>query len=468
VTTSRTCTFERCALTSGLLSELQLGQAWAAIERSQRDFPGNRGLSPDEQLAAKLVELGWLNAWQAKQLSEGRTDFSLSIYRIVDYIGRGGMGEVYKAEHGVLGRVVAIKVLPRKKSTPEEIASFLRESRVLARLDHENLVRAFDAGEEKNVFFLVTEYVAGTDLRKLVRAKGPLTTASAASIISQVAAALDHAHHQGLVHRDVKPGNVLVTPDGRAKLSDLGLAGSLHGAAEDDPRSGKIVGTADYLSPDQIEAPWNPTPAWDVYSLGCTLYYSVTGKVPFPGGSTNDKIRAHRQLRPLDPRRLNPDLSDRFVDVIADMMAKNPAQRISSAREVAIRLAPWVSTPDRATPTHAPQLPPATGSASATAGGGSSSPGSDAADSDGLEDTQGSLSIILDAPEAQPEVPGQNSQTTHPVAAASEETHSGLGISEPEPAQPPAVLGPFAAMILFPLAVVAVILLAWWLSRLVF
>jgi len=468
VNTSHTCTFERCALASGLLTELQLGQAWAAIERSQHDFPGNRGLSPDEQLASKLVELGWLNAWQAKQLSEGRTDFSLGIYRIVDYIGRGGMGEVYKGEHGVLGRVVAIKVLPRKKSTPEEIASFLRESRVLARLDHENLVRAFDAGEEKNVFFLVTEYVAGTDLRKLVRAKGPLTMASAASIISQVTAALEHSHQQGLVHRDVKPGNVLVTPEGRAKLSDLGLAGSLHGSAEDDPRSGKIVGTADYLSPDQIEAPWNPTPAWDVYSLGCTLYYSVTGKVPFPGGSTNDKIRAHRQLRPLDPRRLNPELSARFVDVIADMMAKNPAERISSAKEVAARLAPWINTPGQAAPTHAPHLPVPTGSTGSTSGSDSSFPGPAMADNDGLEDTQGSLSIVLDAPDGQTEAPGQTSQTTHPVAAASEETDSALGISEREPIERPAVLGPFAAMVLFPLAVVAVILFAWWLSRLVF
>jgi serine/threonine protein kinase len=468
VSTSRTCTFERCALASGLLTEVQLGQAWAAIEHSQREFPENSGLSPDERLASKLIELGWLNAWQAKQLSEGRTDFLLSIYRIIDYIGRGGMGEVYKGEHGVLGRVVAIKVLPRKKSTPEEIAGFLRESRVLARLDHENLVRAFDAGEAKNVFFLVTEYVAGTDLRKLVRAKGPLTMASAASIMSQVTGALDHAHQQGLIHRDVKPGNVLVTPDGRAKLSDLGLAGSLHGGAEEDPRSGKIVGTADYLSPDQIEAPWNPTPAWDVYSLGCTLYYSVTGKVPFPGGSTTDKIRAHRQLRPLDPRRLNPGLSDRFVDVIADMMAKNPAERIATAKDVAARLAPWVATAGRAALTHAPQLPTPKGAAGSASGSDSSSAGSGAADSDGLEDTQGSLSIVLDPPDGPVEAPGQSSQTTHPVATASEETHSALPVLEPEPIGRPAVLGPFAAMVLFPLTVVAVILLAWWLTRLVF
>jgi len=343
VDTPRKSNFERCALASGLLSEEQIRQARAALERSEHGFPGVSTLSPDQLLADKLVELGSLNVWQAKQLSEGKNDFNLGGYRIVDYIGRGGMGEVYKAEHGVLRRAVAIKVLPRHRSSPEDVASFLREARFLARLDHENLVRAFDAGEEqkKKVYYLVTEYVPGADLRKLVRAKGPLGMAEAARIVSQVALALEHAHGQGMIHRDVKPGNILVTPDGRAKLSDLGLAGPVLGAVEADPRFGRLVGTPDYLSPDHIEAPWNPSPAWDIYSLGCTLYYCVTGKVPFPGGSTADKWRAHLQLRPLDPRRLNPALSDRFMDVIGDMMAKNPAERIASAKEVAERLAPW-------------------------------------------------------------------------------------------------------------------------------
>jgi eukaryotic-like serine/threonine-protein kinase len=168
--TARKSTFERCALTSGLLSEEQLQQAWASIEHSARSHPRASTILPDELLAAKLVELGWLNVWQAKQLSEGKNEFVLGSYRIVDYIGRGGMGEVYKAEHGVLGRVVAIKVLPRHKSSPEDIANFLREARVLARLDHENLVRAFDGGEDhkKKVYYLVTEYVPGTDLRKQI------------------------------------------------------------------------------------------------------------------------------------------------------------------------------------------------------------------------------------------------------------------------------------------------------------
>ena len=252
------------------------------------------------------------------------------------------MGHVFKAEDPILKRVVAIKVLPRDKSTPEAIANFTREIQALSSLNHPKLVRAVDAGNDGNVNFLVTEYVPGSDLRKLVRRSGPLSMEAAANIISQVAEGLHHAHQQGIVHRDVKPGNVLVTPEGDAKLSDLGLAGPMYSSnADQDPRYGKIVGTADYLSPDHILSPWNPVPAWDIYSLGCTLYYAVTGKVPFPGGTTSDKARAHCSLKPLDPRRLNHQLSDAFVDVVADMMAKDPAQRVPSALAVIDRLAPW-------------------------------------------------------------------------------------------------------------------------------
>ena len=180
----------------------------------------------------------------------------------------------------------------------------------------------------------MTEYVPGKDLRRLIREDGPLGMAEAAGIVSQVAEGLEYAHGQGFVHRDVKPGNVLVAPDGQAKLSDLGLAGPVDGG-DDDPRHGRIVGTADYLSPDQVRDPWSPSPAWDIYSLGCTLYYAVTGMVPFPGGTTADKVRAHGELRPLDPRRMNARLSPPFVEIIADLMAKEPGQRIASAREVA-------------------------------------------------------------------------------------------------------------------------------------
>jgi serine/threonine protein kinase len=345
VNTPERSEFERCALASGLLTEQQLDEAHTGGRWSAGDDSEPLARPSDQQIADRLVEMGRLNPWQAKQLLEGRTKFTLGHYLIVDWIGQGGMGQVFKAKHSILGREVAIKVLPLAKTTPDTVSNFTRESRALASLDHPRLVRALDAGYDGNVYYLVTEYVPGSDLRKLVRGNGPLDMCSAAEIIFQVAEGLEYAHRQGLVHRDVKPGNVLVTPQGEAKLSDLGLAGPLEGNAEDDPRYGKIVGTADYVSPDHVQSPWDPTPAWDIYSLGCTLYYAVTGKVPFPGGSTAEKARAHCELRPLDPRRLNAGLCDEFVDVMADMMAKDPAQRIQSATEVMELLAPWILRP---------------------------------------------------------------------------------------------------------------------------
>jgi serine/threonine protein kinase len=258
------------------------------------------------------------------------------------------MGEVFKAEHALMGRIVAVKVLPRHKATPEATASFMHEIRAQARLHHENLVQAFDAGHDGNVYFLVTEYVPGSDLRKYVRLHGHLDMRSAATIITQAARGLGYAHEQGLIHRDVKPGNLLVTPDGKTKVSDLGLAGWL-GDGESDPRAGKIVGTADYLAPEQIVTPRQVTPSSDIYALGCTLYYAVTGKVPFPGGTTRDKARRHLEDMPLHPRRLNPELSDKFVEVIAEMMHKTAGDRIQSCGKVIERLSAWaedrVATP---------------------------------------------------------------------------------------------------------------------------
>jgi len=437
--------------------------------RSEGDLPSPPTASWDQRMADKLVEMGWLNVWQAKQLLDGRTKFNLGPYWIVDYIGRGGMGQVFKAEHGMLGRVVAVKVLPRSRSTPEAIASFTREIRAQARLDHKNLVRAYDAGEDGNVYYLITEYVPGNDLRKLVRTSGPLSMIDAAGIISQIACGLEHAHQQGLVHRDVKPGNILVTADGLAKLSDLGLAGPLGGGGQDDPRFGRIVGTADYLSPDHIQDPREPKPSWDIYSLGCTLYYAVTGKVPFPGGTTADKAQAHLRLRPLDPRRLNPKLSDSFIEVIAQMMAKDPAERVATAADVVARLAPWtgvqVAIPGAGQPRKVAEplvaLPPG---AQFPVSGLASAPPSDLS---GLADTLSSFPELPEPTPAQRESPSQLSQTTHPMASATEETSPTLETTPDAPLSPSTFLGPLMLLVGFPTAVVGLVLLIWWLTKVI-
>lgn len=450
-------------MASGLVKQAQLDEARAALRAAGGDSPYPQAPPTDEQLAEALVDLGALNLWQSKQLLEGRTKFNLGPYWMVDSIGRGGMGQVFKAEHEVLRRVVAVKVLPRSKTTPASVANFLQEIRVLARLDHPNLVRALDAGEDGNVSYLVTEYVPGTDLRKLVRREGAMSMEAAVGVISQVAAGLAHAHGQGLVHRDVKPGNVLVTPDGHAKLSDLGLAGPLDGDAQEDSRFGKIVGTADYLSPDHVRAPWNPTPAWDIYSLGCTLYYAVTGKVPFPGGSIADKVRAHRELRPLDPRRLNPTLTVAFVELLADMMAKDPSDRIQTAEAVIARLAPWLDMPavagdGRQETVRAVPASPAFGSAVLP----SSTRAAAGARKSGADETKSSFPEIPEALDDEGEPPGESSEVTHPLASAGQETSPTMERISDRPSQPLAVFHPFVVLMLFPVSLVGLVMLIWW------
>lgn len=352
-------TFAEAAIRSGLVTEKRLRRA---VEIAGTD---------DQMVVSEtLIKSGLLTNYQAQQLMEGRTRLKLGPYLITDFIGQGGMGRVFKAVHDVMGRECAVKVLPIEKSTPESRDSFTREIRLQAGLDNPYVVRAFDAGHDGNVHFLVTEYVPGTDLRKMVRermtgGRGPLSMAEASLIISQAAAGLQYAHDLGLVHRDIKPGNILVTPEGHAKLSDIGLAAWSMGL-KDDPRAGKIVGTADYLSPEQIRDPLGVGPLSDIYSLGCTLYYTVTGKVPFPGGDSKSKCKRHCQETPWHPRNLAPDLSEDFVDTIADMMEKQPSRRVQSAAEVAERLEPWsaaaieelIPTTDRSEPRQSWMPPP--------------------------------------------------------------------------------------------------------------
>ncbi len=242
-------------------------------------------------------------------------------------------------------------------------------------------------------------------------------------------------HAEGVVHRDVKPANVLVTPEGQAKLSDLGLAGPLSGAAENDPRYGKIVGTADYLSPDQVRDPWTPTPAWDIYSLGCTLYYAVTGKVPFPGGSTADKARAHCELRPMNPRHLNPRLSADFIDTMADMMAKEPAQRIGSAVEVVARMAPFLTPP----------VPPTVGMSHLYPPG-----------------------QMASVPFSAPSRPVRPLPVPPPIVAPqkNEDEDSSREMQIPSAHDAMGAWWPLTAFVLAPLALAGGVLFVWWLARL--
>jgi serine/threonine protein kinase len=293
----------------------------------------------DQALADALVQEQILTAFQARELLAGRKRFRLGQYTVLDEVARGGMGQVFRAEHAMMGREVAVKGLPRAKATPESEAAFRREMRMLGRLDHENLVRAYDAGYDAMVYYLVTELVPGLDLKRQIQKHGPLDEATAASLIGQAARGLAYAHDQGLVHRDVKPGNLIVMPDGRVKVLDLGLAGSQ--IEEESSRLGRVVGTMDYIAPEQIRMPDDVGPAADIYALGCTLYFTVTGQVPFPGGTRREKMQRHLSAVPTPVRELAPQVSADFCRLIEAMMAKDPAERITSAGEVAERLRRW-------------------------------------------------------------------------------------------------------------------------------
>ena len=409
------------ALASGLLSQQQIDDAIAGL--TARNTGSALAAEPltDEMLGQRLVDLGYLNRWQVEQLKEGRTKFNLGPYRIVNAIGQGGMGHVFKAEHKLLGRVEAIKVLPKAKSTPEAVAAFQREIRAQAQLDHPNLVRVSYADYEGDTYFFVTEYVPGTDLRKLVRRNGPLPFPIAATIISQAAEGLHYAHRRGLVHRDVKPGNLLVTPDGRTKMTDLGLAWflmeELEGGTQAVGKKSSLVGTADYLAPETIREPHKILPVSDVYSLGCTLYYAVTGKVPFPGGNTADKIRRHLDETPLNPLHFNPDLPPGFCDVIAAMMNKNPDKRTPTAAAVVELLRPWRD--ETATRHLAEMTPPGSG---IFYRGAAPAPPATA----GLDETASYVLDDLDFPPGQVESPSQISQGTVSVASETEDTLAGV------------------------------------------
>lgn len=405
----------QAALASGLVSQQQLDDALAGLVGKGPDAPATPAEVSDELLGQRLVESGYLNRWQVEQLKEGRTKFTLGPYRIVNAIGKGGMGHVFKAEHKLLGRVEAIKVLPKSRSTPEAVASFQHEIRAQAQLDHPNLVRVSYADYEGDTYFFVTEYVPGTDLRKLVRRNGPLPASIAATIISQAAEGLHYAHRRGLVHRDVKPGNLLVTPDGRTKITDLGLAWFLLEELESPGTSSakSLVGTADYLAPETISNPDKILPVSDVYSLGCTLYYAVTGKVPFPGGTTSEKMRRHLEEIPLNPLHFNPDLPEEFCDVIAAMMDKNPDTRTPTAAAVGELLRPWCD--ELATQRMAVEGPPPSGILSR----GARPP---AKVMPPLDET---ASFVFDEGETAPgqlDSPSQISQGTVPIGSGSEDT----------------------------------------------
>jgi serine/threonine protein kinase len=310
-----------------------------------------------QQLADELVRTGELTQYQAKTLLNGHwRGLVVGSFRVLAPLGRGGMGTVYLARdmrlsEGDTGHVlVALKVLPPRiaREEPRMLARFRREIEMGKRISHPNVARTLEGGEVDGVNYLVMEYVRGQTLRDLVTASSKLIVGDAARVFGDVAAGLAHIHECGLIHRDLKPGNVMVTPDGRAKLLDLGLALVLGEPRPDDRAilgdAGYILGTMDFISPEQATDATAVGFRSDLYSLGCTLYYALTGSPPFPGGTSKDKIRWQKTVEPAPITDFNPAVSAEFVGIVKSLMAKTPADRPPSAEAVRELLLPFASS----------------------------------------------------------------------------------------------------------------------------
>jgi hypothetical protein len=276
----------------------------------------------------------------------------LGRYEVLGKLGERGMGAVFKARHAELGKVVALKVLPAGAMDEVRVARFRNEIRAIGRLDHPNIVAAHDAGELGGVHFLVMDFVQGLDLARVLERHGRLSVPDACEAVRQAALGLQHAFERGLVHRDVKPSNLMLAPGGRVQVLDLGLARSFAEAAADTLTArGILLGTADYLAPEQWEHAHAADTRADIYSLGCTLYHLLAGRPPFAGEryySVLQKMRAHLETPPQPITQLRPEVPAGLAAVLDRMLAKDPARRFQSPAEVAEALRPFTSGADLA------------------------------------------------------------------------------------------------------------------------
>jgi serine/threonine protein kinase len=335
--------------------------ATAQLEQLTPELVG--AATDPKALARELLRRGWLTAYQINHLVQGKGHaLLLGGYVLLERLGEGGMGAVFKARHQKLDRLVALKLI-RKERLQSAAATrrFLREIQAAGKLEHPNIVRAYDAEEVEGTTFLVLEYVAGTDLAKLVGQRGPLPAAEACGYVRQAALGLQHAFERGLVHRDVKPSNLLLS-GGAVKVLDLGLARLATSAGGLSSRTltgeGVVMGTPDYMAPEQAEEAHTVDIRADIYSLGCTLYFLLAGRAPFAGGTLAQKVRRHLLDEPQPIEPLRQDLPPELPAVLRKVMAKRPGDRFQTPAEVADALAALVSTAALAIPPTAPGADP--------------------------------------------------------------------------------------------------------------
>lgn len=338
-------------------SVLELSERSDTFVERLRALPADDPLEQEDACKAVVEQL-------AKRSASGRegrriptapfeTPATIGSYRILEPLGAGGMGMVYKARHEKLKRTVAVKLLPVQRWVgPAAVARFQREMEIIGGLDHPNIVRASDAGEEDGMHYLVMDHVDGLDLSRLVRRVGPLPVAEACEIVRQAAEGLAYVHDAKLVHRDIKPSNLMLTRDGTVKILDLGLAmlGEQYLEGENNLTTiGQLMGTLDYMAPEQAADSHQVDIRADVYSLGATLYKLLTGHAPFSGAPYNTLLKKALALAsdPVPPvQESRQELPAELAEVVDRMLAKDPNERFSSPDEVAAALIPFATEAD--------------------------------------------------------------------------------------------------------------------------
>jgi serine/threonine-protein kinase len=332
-----------------LIQQLSTGPLLSAERK--KELPGLRTSCADARaLARELVQRGWLTPYQVNQLIQGRgQDLILGPYVLQERLGEGGMGTVFKAHQTFLNRPVALKLIVQAHLGNRAAAErFLLEMQLVAQLDHPHIVRALDAGQVGDRYYLAMELIQGHTLTRLVEQRGPLPVGWACACIRQAALGLQHASESGLVHRDIKPSNLmLATPRGSApvvKVLDLGLARPQGAESTRDlTRTGTLMGTMDYLAPEQALDPRGVDVRADIYSLGCTFFFLLSGRPPFHGGTEAQKLLQHQQQEPPAIEGLRAEVSPAVASLLRRMLAKRPEQRFATPGELAAALEPFAS-----------------------------------------------------------------------------------------------------------------------------
>lgn len=342
---------------------VESAEALLALLRENQLLPENQlaeltGRTGDSRaLARDLIQRGWLTPFQVNQILTGRgTSLRFGPYLLLERLGEGATGQVYKARHQKMARVVALKVLRSELLTdPEIVQRFYREVQVISHLSHPHIVHAFDAGQIGKMHFLVMEYVEGFDLAQVVKRQGPLPVMQVCTYLYQSALGLQHAHEKGLVHRDIKPSNLIVsrrrdvstTGWGDVKILDLGLARVPRQSHEHETSMlseiGRgMMGTPDFLAPEQALEFHSADIRADIYSLGCTAYFLLVGEPPFAGGTLAQKLLRHQQIPPPPLASRRPDVSPELLAIIDRLLAKLPDARFQTPRALAEALAPLI------------------------------------------------------------------------------------------------------------------------------